>query len=113
MARILIVDDEENIINSMTPILQDEGHVVFSGKTGEEAISFLRKNEVDLIILDGAGQEVYSASKQEGEANLSWDGTDSKGKTMADGTYYYLLKITVQSNGQVFRRKGFIVLKRN
>ncbi|PKL18275.1 MAG: Fis family transcriptional regulator [Spirochaetae bacterium HGW-Spirochaetae-5] len=52
MARILIVDDEENIINSMTPILQDEGHVVFSGKNGEEALSFLKKNEVDLIILD-------------------------------------------------------------
>ncbi len=52
MARILIVDDEENIINSMTPILQDEGHVVFSGKTGEEGLSFLKKNEVDLIILD-------------------------------------------------------------
>jgi len=52
MARILIIDDEENIINSMTPILQDEGHIVFSGNTGEEAISFLRKNEVDLIILD-------------------------------------------------------------
>ena len=52
MARILIVDDEENIINSMTPILQDEGHMVFSGKNGEEALSFLRKNEVDLIILD-------------------------------------------------------------
>jgi len=52
MARILIVDDEENIINSMTPILQDEGHIVFSGSTGEEALSFLRKNEVDLIILD-------------------------------------------------------------
>ncbi len=52
MARILIIDDEENIINSMTPILQDEGHVIFSGKTGEEALSFLRKNEVDLIILD-------------------------------------------------------------
>ncbi len=52
MARILIVDDEENIINSMTPILQDEGHVVFSGKNGEEALSFLKKSEVDLIILD-------------------------------------------------------------
>jgi two-component system nitrogen regulation response regulator NtrX len=52
MARILIVDDEENIINSMTPILQDEGHVIFSGKNGEEALSFLKKNEVDLIILD-------------------------------------------------------------
>ncbi len=52
MARILIVDDEENIINSMTPILEDEGHVVFSGKTGEEALSFLKRSEVDLIILD-------------------------------------------------------------
>ncbi|MCL2154602.1 MAG: sigma-54 dependent transcriptional regulator [Leptospirales bacterium] len=52
MAKILIVDDEENIINSMTPILQDEGHIVFSGKTGEEALSFLSKNEIDLLILD-------------------------------------------------------------
>ncbi len=52
MARILIVDDEENIINSMTPVLQDEGHMVFSGSSGDEALSFLRKNEVDLIILD-------------------------------------------------------------
>jgi two-component system nitrogen regulation response regulator NtrX len=52
MAKILIVDDEENIINSMTPILQDEGHILFSGKTGEEALTFLSKNEVDLLILD-------------------------------------------------------------
>jgi two-component system nitrogen regulation response regulator NtrX len=52
MAKILIVDDEVNIINSMVPILQDEGHVVFSGKTGEEALTFLSKNEIDLLILD-------------------------------------------------------------
>jgi len=52
MAKILIVDDEENIINSMTPILQDEGHIIFSGKTGEEALTFLSRNEVDLLILD-------------------------------------------------------------
>jgi len=52
MAKILIVDDEENIINSMTPILQDEGHIVFSGKTGEDALNFMSKNEVDLLLLD-------------------------------------------------------------
>jgi two-component system nitrogen regulation response regulator NtrX len=52
MARILLIDDEENIINTMSPILQDEGHVVFSGKTGEEGAEFLKKNEVDLVILD-------------------------------------------------------------
>ena len=52
MARILLIDDEENIINTMSPILQDEGHVVFSGKSGEEGAEFLKKNEVDLVILD-------------------------------------------------------------
>lgn len=52
MARILLVDDEENIINTMGPILQDEGHVIFSGRTGEEGADFLKKNEVDLVILD-------------------------------------------------------------
>jgi two-component system nitrogen regulation response regulator NtrX len=52
MARILVVDDEENIINSITPILKDEGHVVFSGQTGEDAMLSLKNNEFDLIILD-------------------------------------------------------------
>ena len=52
MAKILIVDDEENIINSMVPILQDEGHIVFSGKTGQEALTFQNMNEIDLLILD-------------------------------------------------------------
>lgn len=52
MARILLIDDEENIINTMAPILQDEGYVVFSGQTGEEGAEFLKKNEVDLVILD-------------------------------------------------------------
>lgn len=52
MARILVIDDEENIINSISPILKDEGHVVFSGKTGEDAMLSLKNNEFDLIILD-------------------------------------------------------------
>lgn len=52
MARILVIDDEENIINSISPILKDEGHVVFSGKTGEDAMLSLKINEFDLIILD-------------------------------------------------------------
>jgi two-component system nitrogen regulation response regulator NtrX len=52
MARILIVDDEENIISTITHILQDEGHVVFSAANGSDALTFLAKNEVELIILD-------------------------------------------------------------
>jgi two-component system nitrogen regulation response regulator NtrX len=52
MARIFIVDDEENIVSTITHILQDEGHVVFSAANGSEALNFLSKNEVELVILD-------------------------------------------------------------
>jgi len=52
MAKILIVDDEKNIINSLSSILDDEGHIVFSSTTGAGAIEFVNKNTVDLILLD-------------------------------------------------------------
>ncbi len=52
MAKILIVDDEKNIIKTLSAILQDENHIVYSSMTGEEALAFLRKNDVDLVILD-------------------------------------------------------------
>ena len=52
MAKILIVDDEINIIKTLSSILQDEDHIVYSAKTGQEAMDFLRVNDVDLAILD-------------------------------------------------------------
>ena len=52
MAAILIVDDEPNIINSITHILQDEEHTVFSAGNGEDAVALLKKHNPDLVILD-------------------------------------------------------------
>jgi two-component system nitrogen regulation response regulator NtrX len=52
MAKILIVDDEINIIKTLSSILQDEDHLVYSSRNGEEAMEFLRMNDVDLAILD-------------------------------------------------------------
>jgi len=52
MAKILIVDDEINIIKTLSSILQDEDHIVYSCKNGEESMEFLRLNDVDLAILD-------------------------------------------------------------
>ncbi|HPP95956.1 MAG TPA: response regulator, partial [Spirochaetota bacterium] len=52
MAKILIVDDEENIIKTMAPILEDEGHSVFSANSAEQCIDFLSRNEIDLAIVD-------------------------------------------------------------
>lgn len=52
MAAILIVDDEPNIINSITHILQDEDHTVFSAANGEDAMALLKKHNPELVILD-------------------------------------------------------------
>ncbi|MDY6935949.1 MAG: sigma-54 dependent transcriptional regulator [Spirochaetota bacterium] len=52
MARILLVDDEINIIKTLSAILQDEGHTVYSSASGYDALDFLRKNSVDLVFLD-------------------------------------------------------------
>ena len=52
MARILVVDDEVNIIKTVSSILQDEDHEVFSSQSGGEALEFIRSNEVDCVILD-------------------------------------------------------------
>lgn len=52
MATILIVDDESNIIKTMTGLLQDEGHVVHSSMDGKGALEFIARNQVDLIFLD-------------------------------------------------------------
>ena len=52
MAKILIVDDEPNIIKVLAQILQDEDHIVYSAASGSEALEFLKKNEPDLIFLD-------------------------------------------------------------
>jgi len=52
MARILVVDDEVNIIKTVSSILQDEDHEVFSSQSGGGALEFIRSNEVDCVILD-------------------------------------------------------------
>jgi len=35
-----------------------------------------------------------------------------KGNDVPEGTYYYLLKLISKENNQVFKKSGFIVLKR-
>ena len=52
MGRILVVDDESNIITVLSDILSDEGHVVSSASCGKDALTFLDHNEVDLVFLE-------------------------------------------------------------
>jgi gliding motility-associated-like protein len=66
----------------------------------------------EMKIINSAGTEVYSTSNINGGTWKNWDGKNSKGIDLPEGTYYYLLKLTSKDNDQVFKKSGFIVLKR-
>jgi len=69
MAKILVVDDEKNILNTMKAILQDEGHVVYTVQNGKDALQFVKSNKGDVVFLDVwlpdiDGMEVLQQIKQ-------------------------------------------------
>ena len=50
--RILIVDDETNVVRSLTFVLSKEGYDVSSATEGEDAMSKIRESRPDLVFLD-------------------------------------------------------------
>lgn len=50
--KILIVDDEESVVKSLTGVLEDEGFGVITAKSGEEALAILRTEEPLVTLLD-------------------------------------------------------------
>ena len=52
MAKLLVVDDEENVRISLQGILSDEGHSVDSVASGEECLEFLERRACDILLLD-------------------------------------------------------------
>jgi DNA-binding response OmpR family regulator len=50
--KILLIDDEPGLIFSLTAFLEDEGYLVQSTSTGEEALHSLKNDEYDAVIID-------------------------------------------------------------
>jgi DNA-binding NtrC family response regulator len=51
-ARILIVDDDENIRKVLTTILEDEGYIIESVDTGKKAIERTKRKAYNLALID-------------------------------------------------------------
>ena len=51
-SKILLVDDEPDILEFMAYNLKKEGYTVFTGQNGREAIEIAKKEQPQLIILD-------------------------------------------------------------
>ena len=71
MKKVLIVDDEREIRESLEELFQDEGYAVVSAGTGAEALDRLREGELpcavilDLLLPVMSGQEVYREMQKE------------------------------------------------
>lgn len=50
--KILVVDDEPNIVRPLTYILNKEGFDVSTAEDGEQAMTMIRGSKPDLLILD-------------------------------------------------------------
>src|ERR1700757_2789183 len=52
MHKILVVDDEPGVRDSLKGVLEDEGYSAWEADSGEACLEFLRAEAVDLILLD-------------------------------------------------------------
>jgi gliding motility-associated-like protein len=72
----------------------------------------LTNQVVELKIVNGTGTQVFSTSNGNGNSWKNWDGRNSSGVELPEGTYYYLLKVTSSKTGLVVPKSGFIILRR-
>ncbi|MBI5042875.1 MAG: response regulator [Nitrospirae bacterium] len=66
MQKILVADDEEDIRMIIKFALEDRGYKVITASDGSEVLGIVRKEKVDLIILDAAMPKTdgYEACKR-------------------------------------------------
>jgi two-component system, OmpR family, phosphate regulon response regulator PhoB len=50
--KILIVDDEPDVVTFVSAVLEEDGHTSISAKDGVEGLELLRSEKPDLVLLD-------------------------------------------------------------
>ena len=89
--RVLVVDDEPNILRFLRTALAAEGYLVSEAESGETALVALKRGRIDLLILDLglpglSGFEVIRQMRQAGSATpiiVLSSRTDESGKVTA------------------------------
>src|SRR5262245_18788542 len=101
-ARLLVVDDEESLRITTAAILEQEGYVVDTAASGDEAIALLAELDYDLVLNDlhmegGDGITVLSQIKRKAPFTISvvltgFASVESAIAALQEGAYDYLVK---------------------
>jgi|SRR5688572_7089487 len=101
-ARLLVVDDEENLRITTGAILEKEGYTVDTAASGDEAIALLAKTEYDLVLTDlhmehGEGLSVLNEIRRNCPLTISvvltgFASVESAIAALQEGAYDYLVK---------------------
>jgi signal transduction histidine kinase len=101
-ARLLVVDDEENLRITTSAILENEGYVVDTAASGDEAIALLANTDYDLVLTDlhmehGEGLTVLNEIRRNAPLTISvvltgFASVESAIAALQEGAYDYLVK---------------------
>jgi signal transduction histidine kinase len=101
-ARLLVVDDEENLRITTAAILEQEGYKVETASSGNEAIALVERSEFDLILTDlhmegGDGLSVLTEIRRRAPLTISvvltgFASVESAIAALQQGAYDYLVK---------------------
>ena len=101
-ARLLVVDDEENLRITTAAILEKEGYTVHTAASGNEAIALLANTDYDLVLTDlhmegGEGLAVLNEIRRNSPFTISivltgFASVESAIAALQEGAYDYLVK---------------------
>jgi signal transduction histidine kinase len=114
-ARLLVVDDEESLRITTAAIFENEGYVVDTASSGDEAIELLTKEEYDLVLTDlhmegGDGLSVLNQIRRRAPLTISvvltgFASVESAIAALQEGAYDYLVKpCDIESMKHTIRR---------
>src|SRR5678810_383092 len=114
-ARLLVVDDEESLRITTAAIFENEGYVVDTASSGDEAIDLMSKEDYDLVLTDlhmegGDGLSVLNPIRRHAPLTISvvltgFASVESAIAALQEGAYDYLVKpCDIESMKHTIRR---------
>jgi two-component system response regulator PilR (NtrC family) len=113
---ILIVDDEEVLQDVLGALVREEGHEAIAARSGEEALTLLEREEIDLVLLDLmlpglSGMEVLRQIREQDPDLVvvvitAFSSIEGAIEAMKQGAFHYIPKPFKNEEVRLTIRKG-------